>query len=106
HSVLMMVGWILMILSIPLVTFVSKYMFIGTIICIVMMFWSAIKVEKIKKNKNIQTYKQIVAYMEGKEIPEGNNKSKIAQVVFYMVGSGTITFLAVYILMKLMNYIF
>lgn len=32
--------------------------------------WAAIKIEKIKKEKNVKTYKEIVAYMEGDDVEQ------------------------------------
>ena len=32
--------------------------------------WAAIKIEKIKKEKNVKTYKEIVAYMESGDVEE------------------------------------
>ena len=40
--------------------------FLFWIICM----WAALKIEKIKKEKNIKTYQEIVAYMEGKNVDE------------------------------------
>ncbi|MGG5372802.1 helix-turn-helix domain-containing protein [Enterococcus sp. AZ196] len=31
-------------------------------------FWAAMKLEKFKKEKNVKTYKEIVAYMEGEDV--------------------------------------
>lgn len=36
----------------------------------VVCMWAALKIEKIKKEKNIKTYQEIVAYMEGGNVAE------------------------------------
>ena len=59
-----------MVLPIPLVVFM-RYIGLGiwAVIAIVMMYY-AIKVEKLKKNFDIQTYREIIAFEEGRNIDE------------------------------------
>ena len=61
---------ILIITSAPLFFWLERYAFIpfGVLFAIT-MFW-ALKVEKIKKENDIQTYKEIVAFTEGKKLDE------------------------------------
>ena len=61
---------ILIISATPLFIWLEQYAFIpfGVLFAIT-MFW-ALKVEKIKKENDIQTYKEIVAFCEGKKLDE------------------------------------
>ena len=61
---------ILMVSAAPLFIWLERYAFIpfGVLFAII-MFW-ALKVEKIKKENDIQTYKEIIAFTEGKKLDE------------------------------------
>lgn len=61
---------VLIISAAPLFIWLEQYAFIpfGVLFAIT-MFW-ALKVEKIKKENDIQTYKEIVAFCEGKKLDE------------------------------------
>ena len=61
---------ILMLSAAPLFMWLEEYAFLpfGVMFAIT-MFW-ALKVEKIKKENDIQTYKEIVAFSEGKKLDE------------------------------------
>lgn len=72
----MLIGFLLMVLSIPFAKRISPYGFIATVIFGGFMLWCSLKVEKIKKDKNVQTYKEILAYMESGEVPSGEKNSK------------------------------
>lgn len=59
-----------MVSVVPLMKFMEKYGFvIWSIIAIASMYY-AIKVDKHKKNNNIKTYKEIVAFLDGKHLDE------------------------------------
>ena len=61
---------ILIISAAPLFIWLERYAFIPFgVLFAVTMFW-ALKVEKIKKENDIQTYKEIVAFTEGKKLDE------------------------------------
>lgn len=61
---------ILIISAAPLFIWLEQYAFIPFgVLFAVTMFW-ALKVEKIKKENDIQTYKEIVAFSEGKKLDE------------------------------------
>ena len=54
----------------PLFIWLEYYAFIPFwLLFAITMFW-ALKVEKIKKENDIQTYKEIVAFTEGKKLDE------------------------------------
>ena len=59
-----------MVSVVPLMKFMEKYGFvIWSIIAIASMYY-AIKVDKHKKNNNVKTYKEIVAFLDGKHLDE------------------------------------
>ena len=60
-----------MISVVPLMKFMGKKygVVIWSIIFIASMYY-AIKVDKHKKNNNIQTYREIVAFLDGKNLDE------------------------------------
>ena len=71
YSTMMMVFLLLAVVSlVPLAKFIGLYAlipFLGLGAC--SMFF-ALKIEKIKKNNDIQTYREIVAFTEGKKLDE------------------------------------
>ena len=59
-----------MVSVVPLIKFMEEYGFIiWSIIAIAAMYY-AIKVDKHKKNNNIQTYREIAAFLDGKNLDE------------------------------------
>ena len=59
-----------MVSVVPLIKFMEKYGFIiWSIIAIAAMYY-AIKVDKYKKNNNIQAYREIAAFLDGKNLDE------------------------------------
>ena len=67
--------------------------------------WAAIKIEKIKKEKNVKTYKEIVAYMESGDVEEKRQErsfgkdlaTKILIVVTFTAIVSAIVLLSVWI---------
>lgn len=93
---------VLMILSIPFAKRVPSYGIIAMLIFAGLLLWCAFKAEKIKKDKNIQTYKEILAYMEKGEIPNKDKKVKgsMLQKICYPVVAALITGGLAFILLK------
>ncbi len=61
---------LLILLAVPLFIWLKWYAYVlYGIFFVITMFW-ALKVEKIKKENDIQTYKEIVAFSEGKKLDE------------------------------------
>ena len=65
--ILMLVATILLM---PMLKFIGLYGFIPYFVLVVCAMFFAIKVDKIKKDNDIQTYKEIVAFTEGKRLDE------------------------------------
>ena len=65
--ILMLVATILLM---PMLKFIGLYGFIPYFVLVGGAMFFAIKVDKIKKDNDIQTYKEIVAFTEGKRLDE------------------------------------
>lgn len=59
-----------LILLMPMLKFIGLYGFIPYFVLVACAMFFAIKVDKIKKDNDIQTYKEIVAFTEGKRLDE------------------------------------
>ena len=59
-----------LILLMPMLKFIGMYGFIPYFVLVACAMFFAIKAEKIKKDNDIQTYKEIVAFTEGKRLDE------------------------------------
>lgn len=66
-GILMLVAFISLM---PLIKFIGLYGFIPYFVLVGCAMFFAIKVEKIKKDNDIQTYKEILAFTEGKRLDE------------------------------------
>lgn len=94
--------FIMIISFIPLIKFCG---YIGMIIWIILMIltlYTAFRVEKKKKQFNIQTYREIVAFMEGTELDEMTKAQeqgkRTYQKVLLTMGTAVLTFLLAIIL--------
>ena len=82
--------------AVPLFMWLGIWAFIpwGIIWAISMYF--AFKVEKVKKDNDVQTYKEIVAFSEGKLLDDVHKQREIGkrpyQKIFLVIGSALITF--------------
>lgn len=88
-------------LTATVVSAVPLFMWLGTwgfipwgIICVIALYY-AFKVEKIKKDNDVQTYKEIVAFFEGKLLDDIQKQREIGkrpyQKIFYLIGVAIIT---------------
>lgn len=64
---------------IPLVKFFKVYGFIAWCVLNVIAFAWALKVHKVQKNNDISTYKEIVAFSEGKKLDEIQKQREIGK---------------------------
>ena len=82
--------------AVPLFQWLSVWAFIpwGIIWAISMYF--AFKIEKVKKDNDVQTYKEIVAFSEGKRLDDIQKQREIGkrpyQKILLVIGSALITF--------------
>ena len=95
--------------AVPLFMWLGVWAFIpwGIIWAISMYF--AFKVEKVKKDNDVQTYKEIVAFSEGKLLDDIQKQREIGkrpyQKFFLVIGSALITFV-VWVLIGFLMHIF
>ena len=70
---------VLILVAAPLFIWLEQFAFIPFgIIFVITMYW-ALKVEKIKKDNDVQTYKEIVAFCEGKRLDEIQKQREIGK---------------------------
>ena len=110
YGTILTVLFVVMLVSVvPLVHWLGNLGFIpwGVIFAITMFF--ALKVEKVKKDNDIQTYKEIVAFAEGKGLDEIQKQREIAkrpyQKVFLVLGSALVA-LVVCVIIGLLMHVF
>ena len=95
--------------AVPLFMWLGVWAFIpwGIIWAISMYF--AFKIEKVKKDNDVQTYKEIVAFYEGKRLDDIHKQREIGkrsyQKILLVISSAMITFIAC-ILIDLLMHIF
>ena len=71
YSWMMAIIFLIAIISlIPMLKFIGVYAFIVYFALLACALVFALKIEKIKKNNDIQTYKEILAFTEGKRLDE------------------------------------
>ena len=71
YSWMVLIIFLIAIISlIPMLKFIGLYGFIPYFILMACALVFALKIEKIKKNNDIQTYKEILAFTEGKRLDE------------------------------------
>ena len=83
------------LLPVPLAVFIG-YTGLGIwgLVAIVTIYY-AIRVEKLKKNFNIQTYREIIAFLEGKNLDEPQKNQEYGkrpyQKFLLAIGAGLLT---------------
>lgn len=93
------------ITAVPLAAWLKWYALIpwGMLFTITMYF--ALKLEKIKKDNDISTYKEIVAFTEGKLLDDMETQQEIGkrpyQKVLLMLGSAVFGFIVCYLMEKI-----
>lgn len=67
----------------------------------------AVQVEKVKKDNDVQTYKEIVAFSEGKLLDDIQKQREIGkrpyQKIFLVIGSALVTFVVCVLIGFLMH---
>ena len=99
------------IVAVPLIAFLGNYGFIAFGILFIITMYYALRVEKFKKENDIRTYKEIVAFTEGKrldEIEKAQEKGKRPyQQLFLALLSAIIGFVvSMFFVWLLKSYIF
>lgn len=102
-----------LLLAASVVSFIPLFLyldFVGIAIWVVLFgitMYYAIRIEKQKKTHDIQTYKEIVAFTEGKRLDEieknRENGKRSYQTVLYVIGSAVITAIVVIVMYMLLS---
>lgn len=97
---------IMVIVSVvPLMAWIDLYAIIPWGALVAVTLGVSIKVERLKKDNNISTYKEIVAFTEGKNLDEIEKQQERAkrpyQRVLLAIGSAVIGFIVCYLMAKL-----
>lgn len=94
----------------PLLYFLDWYGVTISVILFIILIYVAFKVEKIKKANDIQTYKEIVAFLNGEKLDEITKNKELGkrnyQTAFLALGFALITFIIVFSLLKLFTILF
>lgn len=97
------------ICAVPLIYYLDIYGAIIEILLWVPTFIFAIKVEKLKKENDIQTYKEIVAFCNGERLDEITRNreygKRLYQKILLVFASGLITLTICILLQKLLSLI-
>ena len=70
---------ITVISTVPLFMWIGRWAFIPWGMMLVITLYFAVRVEKVKKNHDIQTYKEIIAFSEGKRLDEVRKQREIGK---------------------------
>ena len=102
------VSLILAVISlVPFIVLMDWYGLIPWSVVYAIAGYFAFKTEKVKKENNISTYKEIVAFTEGKRLDEieeqQENGKRPYQIVLLMLESAAIAFIVVYLMAKLFS---
>lgn len=95
--------------AVPLFMWLGVWAFIPWGIIWALSMYFAFQVEKVKKDNDVQTYKEIVAFSEGKLLDDIQKQREIGkrpyQKFFLVIGSALITFV-VWVLIGFLMHIF
>lgn len=83
---------------IPALYFFDNYGLIIPLVLFILFMFSSLQLEKIKKGRNLKTYRQIVVFIEGKPVSKEkpNKKDKILNISL-IFASALISFIVVYL---------
>ena len=95
--------------AVPLFMWLGVWAFIPWGIIWALSMYFAFQVEKVKKDNDVQTYKEIVAFSDGQLLDDIQKQREIGkrpyQKILLVIGSGLITF-AVCILIGFLMHVF
>lgn len=93
--------------AVPLFMWLDVWAFIPWGIIWALSMYFAFQVEKVKKDNDVQTYKEIVAFSEGKLLDDIQKQREIGkrpyQKIFLVIGSALITFVVCVLIGFLMH---
>lgn len=95
------------LLLVPLLKFFGWYGLIPWLIIYCLAVYYAVKIDRLKKDHDLSTYKEILAFNEGKQLDEIQKQIEIGkrpyQAFLYMIGSMIIAFFVVYYMAKMFS---
>lgn len=98
------------ILFAPFIYFLDVYGYIILGIMLISLLFIAFKVEKLKKANDMQTYKEILAFLNGEKLDEITKTKELGkrnyQTILMAIGFAFATFVIVVGLLKLFEYLF
>ena len=93
--------------AVPLFMWLGVWTFIPWGIIWTLSMYFAVQVEKVKKDNDVQTYKEIVAFSDGKLLDDIQKQREIGkrpyQKIFLVIGSALITFVVCVLIGFLMH---
>lgn len=93
--------------AVPLFMWLGVWAFIPWGIIWALSMYFAFQVERVKKDNDVQTYKEIVAFSEGKLLDDIQKQREIGkrpyQKIFLVIGSALITFVVCVLIGFLMH---
>lgn len=102
YSVLLILSLVLLV---PFIAWIGLYGLIPWGVLYVVTMYFAFKVEKIKKENNIFTYKEIVAFTEGKLLDEMETQQELGkhlyQRILLVISSAAVGFIICFFMAKL-----
>ena len=94
--------------AVPLFMWLGVWAFIPWGIIWAISLYFAFKVEKVKKGNDVQTYKEIVAFSEGKLLDDIQKQREIGkrsyQKILLVIGSAAVTFAVCVLISFLMHF--
>ena len=95
--------------AVPLFMWLGVWAFIPWGIILAISLYFAFKVEKVKRDNDVQTYKEIVAFSEGERLDDIQKQREIGkrpyQKIFLVIGSAAVAF-AVCVVIGFLMHIF
>ena len=94
--------------AVPLFMWLGVWAFIPWGIILAISLYFAFKVEKVKRDNDVQTYKEIVAFSEGKLLDDIQKQREIGkrpyQKILLVIGSAAVTFAVCVLIDFLMHF--
>ena len=101
------VHFVITILSaVPLFFWLEQFAFIPFVIIFAITMYWALKVEKVKKDNDIQTYREIVAFSEGKRLDEIQKQREIGKRPYQNVLKGILAAIVTLVVCFLIGLLF
>lgn len=98
--------WASLILFVPLVKFLGIYGIIIWVVLYAVVFIFALKVNKVYKNNDVSTYKEIMAFLDGKNIEGDEKQREIGKRPYQNILKAIFGAIVAMVVISIMNLIF